>query len=215
MVGENGTQLSGGQKQKISIARAILKDPRILLLDEASSALDVESERVVQETLDRVMINRTTVIVAHRLCTSRNADMIAVIHQGQLQEKVIHINIYSVATEVKLSSYAELTKDPDGAFSQLIRLQEIRRDSKQHDAKDTGQQENFIDSEQQLSQQFSFPLSLSPGSSGRGNNSQHSFRMSNAMPITLGLFETSEEGPEVLPSAALLKPQEVSFVRIA
>ncbi|ESW26477.1 hypothetical protein PHAVU_003G122700 [Phaseolus vulgaris] len=191
MVGEHGTQLSGGQKQKISIARAILKDPRILLLDEATSALDVESERVVQETLDRVMINRTTVIVAHRLCTIRNADMIAVIHQGQLQEK---------------GSYAELTKDPDGAFSQLIKLQEIRRDSKQHDAKDTGQQENFIDY---------FPLSLSPGSSGRGNNSQQSFRMSNAMPITLGLFETSEEGPEVLPSAALHKPQEVSFVRIA
>ena len=103
MVGEHGTQLSGGQKQKISIARAILKDPRILLLDEATSALDVESERVVQETLDRVMINRTTVIVAHRLCTIRNADMIAVIHQGQLQEKGMHVNIYSVATEVKLS----------------------------------------------------------------------------------------------------------------
>ena len=94
MVGELGTQLSGGQKQRIAIARAILKGPRILLLDEATSALDAESERVVQETLDRIMINRTTVIVAHRLSTIRNADTIAVTHQGKIIEKGRHITLF-------------------------------------------------------------------------------------------------------------------------
>ncbi|CAO2836938.1 unnamed protein product [Amaranthus hypochondriacus] len=116
LVGEHGTQLSGGQKQRVAIARAILKDPRILLLDEATSALDAESERIVQEALDRIMVNRTTVIVAHRLSTVRNADMIAVIHQGKLVEKGVH---------------SELLKDPNGAYSQLVHLQEIRKESEQ------------------------------------------------------------------------------------
>ncbi|KAL4643329.1 hypothetical protein ACB092_02G084800 [Castanea dentata] len=110
MVGEHGTHLSGGQKQRVAIARAILKDPRILLLDEATSALDAESERIVQEALDRIMTNRTTIIVAHRLSTVRNADTIAVIHQGKIVEK---------------GSHSELIKDPEGAYSQLIHLQDI------------------------------------------------------------------------------------------
>ncbi|KAL2495340.1 Multidrug/pheromone exporter [Forsythia ovata] len=109
MVGEHGTQLFGGKKQRVAIARAILKNRKILLLDEATSALDAESERLVQDALENVMTNRTTVVVAHRLTTIRNADHIAVVQAGKLVEQGTH---------------AELVRNPDGAYSQLVRMQE-------------------------------------------------------------------------------------------
>ncbi|WP_434777620.1 lipid A export permease/ATP-binding protein MsbA [Neisseria sp. Ec49-e6-T10] len=90
LIGENGVRLSGGQRQRLAIARALLKNAPILILDEATSALDTQSERLVQAALDNLMQNRTTLVVAHRLSTIENADMIVVMHQGQIIEQGTH-----------------------------------------------------------------------------------------------------------------------------
>ncbi len=90
LVGERGVKLSGGQKQRVAIARALLKDPRILILDEATSALDAESEHLVQEALDRLMQGRTTLIIAHRLSTVKEADRVCVLDQGCLAQQGTH-----------------------------------------------------------------------------------------------------------------------------
>ncbi|OUZ99838.1 ABC transporter [Macleaya cordata] len=167
MVGEHGTQLSGGQKQRIAIARAILKDPRILLLDEATSALDAKSEQTVQEALDRVMVNRTTVIVSHRLSTVRNADMIAVIHQGKIIEKGSHL---------------ELLKDPHGEYFQLIRLQELDKESRNDNM------------EPELSSHSSKHMSLPRSISCRSFGSDlHSFSIPFGPPTGLNIQKTSTE----------------------
>ncbi|XP_004508080.1 ABC transporter B family member 11-like [Cicer arietinum] len=196
MVGEHGTQLSGGQKQRVAIARAILKDPRILLLDEATSALDAESERTVQEALDRIMINRTTIVVAHRLSTIRNVDTIAVIHQGKIVER---------------GSHDELTKDPNGAYSQLIRLQEMKG-SEQNDENDTNKSNSRVHSGRQLSQRSFSLRSISQGSSG--NSGRHSFSASYVEPTKDGFSETADGGPQASPST-VSSPPEVSLYRLA
>ena len=90
VIGERGTKLSGGQKQRVALARALLSNPRVLILDEATSNLDAESEAAVQTALARIMENRTTIIVAHRLSTVRDADRIIVIEGAKIVEQGAH-----------------------------------------------------------------------------------------------------------------------------
>ncbi len=108
VVGERGIQLSGGQRQRIAIARAVLKDPAILILDEATSALDSESERLVQDALDQLMKGRTSIVIAHRLSTVRDADRILVLDKGRVLESGTH---------------DELIADVGGLYHSLSRLQ--------------------------------------------------------------------------------------------
>ena len=95
-IGDRGSRLSGGQRQRLSIARAILKNPPILILDEATSALDSESEKLVQEALEHLMKDRTTLVVAHRLSTIKHADLICVMHEGQIVESGSHDELYAL-----------------------------------------------------------------------------------------------------------------------
>jgi|UniRef100_UPI0037831C9C ATP-binding cassette subfamily B protein len=108
LVGDRGTQLSGGQRQRIAIARAILADPAILVLDEATSSLDAESERLVQDALDKLMENRTSIIIAHRLSTVRRCDQILAMSGGAIIERGTH---------------DELVSKPGGLYGSLAKLQ--------------------------------------------------------------------------------------------
>ncbi|MBS1651375.1 MAG: ABC transporter ATP-binding protein [Bacteroidetes bacterium] len=108
VVGERGIQLSGGQRQRIAIARAVLKNPLLLVLDEATSSLDSESEKLVQEALDKLMLGRTSIVIAHRLATIRKADKIIVLQKGEISEEGTH---------------ESLMKNDNGFYQKLSKMQ--------------------------------------------------------------------------------------------
>jgi ATP-binding cassette, subfamily B (MDR/TAP), member 1 len=114
--GEAGLKLSGGQRQRLAIARSIVRKPKVLILDEATSAIDVRSERIVQAALDKVSQNRTTIVIAHRLSTIKKADNIIVLKKGKV---------------VQQGSHEELLVDKDGAYWALANAQQLSMDDEE------------------------------------------------------------------------------------
>tara|TARA_R110002074_G_scaffold161480_3_gene319298 strand:- start:26937 stop:28763 length:1827 start_codon:yes stop_codon:yes gene_type:complete len=108
-IGDSGNKLSGGQKQRLSISRAVLKNPPIMILDEATSALDTESERSVQDALEKMMKNRTSIVIAHRLSTIQNADTIVVLHKGEIVEQGTHAELLEL----------------NGTYKKLVQMQSL------------------------------------------------------------------------------------------
>jgi ABC-type multidrug transport system fused ATPase/permease subunit len=110
LVGERGVQLSGGQRQRIAIARAMIRNPKVLILDEATSALDTQSEKQVQEALNRLMKGRTSVVIAHRLSTIKDCDQIMVLEKGQIMEQGTH---------------DDLIANPQGFYRKMLSMQNV------------------------------------------------------------------------------------------
>jgi subfamily B ATP-binding cassette protein MsbA len=109
-IGDRGSKLSGGERQRLTIARAVVKNPPILILDEATSSLDTESERLVQDAINNMMQNRTSIVIAHRLSTIRHADEIIVLQKGKIVERGTHEQLIS----------------QNGFYRKLVEMQEVK-----------------------------------------------------------------------------------------
>lgn len=109
-IGDRGSKLSGGERQRVTIARAVLKNPPILILDEATSSLDTESEKLVQDAINNMMQNRTSIVIAHRLSTIRHADEIIVLQKGEIAERGTHDSLLTT----------------NGIYKKLVDMQEVR-----------------------------------------------------------------------------------------
>ena len=108
-IGDRGSKLSGGERQRVTIARAVLKNPPILILDEATSSLDTESERLVQDAINHLMQDRTSIVIAHRLSTVRHADEIIVLEKGEIKERGTHQELIS----------------QNGLYKKLVEMQQV------------------------------------------------------------------------------------------